>query len=268
MNIIFINSSCGSGYRKWLVWRLGIKSPFFKFYCKYKYVLFPKGTAGRLHVGVRLGRRRRSNVKIFKTLKYITDFIQLPAILGTFFINNIRSSILLVFITSSNLVFFIKQVGKIIPPLFSYYVSWVHDRFFFHENFFIFSFLRFFKINDRISFIQSKTSTKLIYSRSTGSFSKLISFNFFKKLWQIKLASGTIIFLSYFLKALLVPQQYKHFFNFKQWRVFKAGHLKLIGKKPTVRGIAKNPIDHPHGGRTNTVGSPRTPWGFIAKKNK
>lgn len=35
-----------------------------------------------------------------------------------------------------------------------------------------------------------------------------------------------------------------------------------------VRGIAKNPVDHPNGGRANTKGSFKTPWGKNAKKNK
>jgi large subunit ribosomal protein L2 len=31
----------------------------------------------------------------------------------------------------------------------------------------------------------------------------------------------------------------------------KAGTNRLLGKRPTVRGIAMNPVDHPHGGRSN-----------------
>jgi hypothetical protein len=43
---------------------------------------------------------------------------------------------------------------------------------------------------------------------------------------------------------------------------------KIFNKKSTVRGVAKNPTDHPHGGRTNTIKSPKTPWGYTAKRNK
>jgi large subunit ribosomal protein L2 len=32
----------------------------------------------------------------------------------------------------------------------------------------------------------------------------------------------------------------------------KAGFLKFFGKKSKVRGVAKNPVDHPHGGNTKT----------------
>ena len=44
----------------------------------------------------------------------------------------------------------------------------------------------------------------------------------------------------------------------------KAGAKRWRGVRPTVRGVAMNPIDHPHGGgegKTSTGGPPRTPWG-------
>jgi ribosomal protein L2 len=42
-----------------------------------------------------------------------------------------------------------------------------------------------------------------------------------------------------------------------------------LGRRPTVRGIAMNAVDHPHGGgRGKTSGGPRplTPWGKITKQ--
>ena len=45
----------------------------------------------------------------------------------------------------------------------------------------------------------------------------------------------------------------------------KAGRKRWLGKKPKVRGVVKNPIDHPHGGGEgrSPIGRPRpvTPWG-------
>merc|ERR1712113_1219697 len=45
----------------------------------------------------------------------------------------------------------------------------------------------------------------------------------------------------------------------------KAGRSRWLGKKPKVRGVVKNPIDHPHGGGEgrSPIGRPRpvTPWG-------
>ena len=48
----------------------------------------------------------------------------------------------------------------------------------------------------------------------------------------------------------------------------KAGRKRWLGVRPTVRGVAMNPIDHPHGGgegRTSGGRHPVTPWG---KKTK
>src|SRR5258708_5377372 len=51
----------------------------------------------------------------------------------------------------------------------------------------------------------------------------------------------------------------------------KAGRNRWLGKKPSVRGVAMNPIDHPHGGgegRTSGRRHPGTPWGKPTKGKK
>jgi large subunit ribosomal protein L2 len=51
----------------------------------------------------------------------------------------------------------------------------------------------------------------------------------------------------------------------------KAGRTRWLGKRPTVRGTAMNPVDHPHGGgegRTKGGRHPVTPWGFPTKGKK
>jgi|TARA_B110000263_G_C15289522_1_gene502525 large subunit ribosomal protein L2 len=48
----------------------------------------------------------------------------------------------------------------------------------------------------------------------------------------------------------------------------KAGRNRWMGKRPSVRGVAMNPIDHPHGGgegRTSGGRHPVTPWGKPTK---
>lgn len=48
----------------------------------------------------------------------------------------------------------------------------------------------------------------------------------------------------------------------------KAGATRWRGIRPTVRGTAMNPVDHPHGGgegRTGEGGVPRSPWGQPTK---
>jgi large subunit ribosomal protein L2 len=51
----------------------------------------------------------------------------------------------------------------------------------------------------------------------------------------------------------------------------KAGRKRWLGKRPTVRGVAMNPIDHPHGGgegRTSGGRHPVSPWGVPTKGYK
>ncbi len=51
----------------------------------------------------------------------------------------------------------------------------------------------------------------------------------------------------------------------------KAGRKRWLGKRPSVRGVAMNPIDHPHGGgegRTSGGRHPVTPWGKPTKGAK
>ena len=48
----------------------------------------------------------------------------------------------------------------------------------------------------------------------------------------------------------------------------KAGRKRWLGKRPQVRGVAMNPVDHPHGGgegRTSGGRHPATPWGKPTK---
>lgn len=51
----------------------------------------------------------------------------------------------------------------------------------------------------------------------------------------------------------------------------KAGKKRYKGKRPHVRGVAMNPVDHPMGGgegRTSGGGHPVSPWGQLAKGKK
>ncbi|BBP46852.1 50S ribosomal protein L2 [Thiosulfatimonas sediminis] len=54
-------------------------------------------------------------------------------------------------------------------------------------------------------------------------------------------------------------------------KIGKAGAMRWRGVRPTVRGVAMNPVDHPHGGgegRTSGGRNPVTPWGVPTKGKK
>jgi large subunit ribosomal protein L2 len=51
----------------------------------------------------------------------------------------------------------------------------------------------------------------------------------------------------------------------------KAGRTRWLGRRPKVRGVVMNPVDHPHGGgegRTSGGRHPVTPWGVPTKGHK
>lgn len=52
-------------------------------------------------------------------------------------------------------------------------------------------------------------------------------------------------------------------------RLGKAGQSRWLNKRPTVRGVVMNPVDHPHGGgEGKKSGQSRTPWGKPNQKGK
>ena len=79
---------------------------------------------------------------------------------------------------------------------------------------------------------------------------------------KIKLPSGKLLNLlphSYATIGVLAnPEHNKKIIG-------KAGINRLKGIRPSVRGIAMNPVDHPHGGRTNGGCPSMTPWGKITR---
>jgi large subunit ribosomal protein L2 len=86
-----------------------------------------------------------------------------------------------------------------------------------------------------------------------------------KELHLIKLPTGKLLIVSSFCFATLGKNgNYWH----KKEVLTKAGTRRIFGIRPTVRGVAMNPVDHPHGGRTKIVQPEVTPWGKIAKRGR
>jgi len=82
---------------------------------------------------------------------------------------------------------------------------------------------------------------------------------------QLKLASGElrIVLLSCMATIGTLSNADK-----KNTIVGKAGRNRWLGKRPHVRGVAMNPVDHPHGGGEGKTGEgrhPVDPWGNLTK---
>lgn len=100
------------------------------------------------------------------------------------------------------------------------------------------------------------------YARSSGSYALIIKRSKLNHIALVKLPSGVRKFFSIYSTLLLGSP-------FSKWKRklsdTRSGFWRSYGVKSKVRGVAMNPVDHPHGGRTKSIRYPRTPWGKTTK---
>lgn len=114
-----------------------------------------------------------------------------------------------------------------------------------------------------ISLTENKKSQ---LTRSAGTSAQLIETT--QQYCRIVLSSGTHKFISPMCRATVgtVSNEFSFFKTIK-----KAGRNRWLNKRPTVRGVAMNPVDHPHGGgegKSSGGQSSVTPWGKPTKNGK
>lgn len=116
--------------------------------------------------------------------------------------------------------------------------------------------------NKPISLVESLPGKGIQYARSTGTFATVLKMDSRVSTALIKLPSGVKKVFSTFslgsLGKVAIPENRKSANT-------SAGFYKKHGKKSKVRGVAMNPIDHPHGGRAKAIRYQRTPWGKTTK---
>lgn len=131
------------------------------------------------------------------------------------------------------------------------------------DSFFLLNFDK----NNLICNLHNALHRKANIAKSSGTFCKLIKREYITNQLIIELPSKKIVKLSLKIYgtlgriAKLKPLKLKY---------KKAGCANWIGLKSKVRGVAKNPVDHPHGGG-NGKGKGRigvTPYGIITKGKK
>ena len=110
--------------------------------------------------------------------------------------------------------------------------------------------------------LNPKSRGKLI--RSAGTSAQLIQ-KIDNKYAKIRLQSGELklILLTCYATLGIVSN-----IDHKKIKLGKAGRSRWLNKRPSVRGVAKNPVDHPHGGGEGKTSGGRpsvTPYGKITK---
>lgn len=100
------------------------------------------------------------------------------------------------------------------------------------------------------------------YARSAGSWGRITSRDLSSHTAIAYLPSGVRKVVSIF--SVVVPGRAAGIQK-RDLTNTKSGFWRSFGRKSTVRGVAMNPVDHPHGGRTKALRYPRTPWGKTTK---
>lgn len=181
---------------------------------------------------------------------------QLPSILISIIVLKVNYFLFLFFSTSSNLIFSFKTSIMRHNYLFSYSI---HSKIFaLPQRFFLYyrTCIGYLATNSFLINIIDWSESYSKFSRSFNSYSKLLYFDTVSGFCLIQLPSKktkafyflTTAFTMNKLTSLIITQISN-----------KAGFYHKLGFKPIVRGIAKNPIDHPHGGRTKSIKLARTP---------
>ncbi len=103
-------------------------------------------------------------------------------------------------------------------------------------------------------------------ARSAGASAQLMARE--GKYAQIRLASGEMRLVQTGCRATIGQVGNVDHENMS---IGKAGRSRWLGRRPRVRGVAMNPVDHPHGGgegKTSGGRHPVTPWGVPTKGYK
>lgn len=114
--------------------------------------------------------------------------------------------------------------------------------------------------------IEMKVGKGAQLARSAGTYAQVVGRD--AGYAQIKLASGELRLIPGNCLATVGAVSNPDHMN---QSLGKAGRNRWKGRKPVVRGVAMNPIDHPHGGgegRTSGGRHPVTPWGKPTKGAK
>jgi large subunit ribosomal protein L2 len=237
---------------------------FTKWNLQYKYKklsTFLCSKAGRNDSGRIVFRSRSSKKFKFKTVIINYNYrLRKIAILGTFQIVPLRNKLLsLIFFTNGMVNYIITTEFQ---KLFSY-VIWNTKK---KIKRLIIRILCLqigkFKKLSYISLIEFFPGRGAQYCRSTGTASRIIRFDHTLHTVLLQLPSKVKKIISYYSIAFLGKIALK---SSKLCSSNRAGYWRNFGFKPIVRGVAMNPVDHPHGGRTKSVKYPRTPWGKTTK---
>lgn len=229
-----------------------------------------KGPVGRPHGYSKLLRTRSRDAQCRPYLRRLTNtswMHRLPALATSYVPSLFGQRYSIYYTTSAGMGF---QLDLISPKLFTFTMFnlyWYLPKI---RTVLTSIFLGFIYVNTRLRYIRNFLDQFPRYSRSSGADSLVLAKDAYQSRLIIILPSGKRKFFFILASAIKVFKRSDDALSYSTFSARKmnqrAGYSRLIGWRPTVRGVARNPVDHPHGGRTKTIKLPLTPWGLVAKK--
>jgi large subunit ribosomal protein L2 len=123
--------------------------------------------------------------------------------------------------------------------------------------------LKFIPPAQRIFCVEMQPGKGAQIARGAGAGAQLVAVE--GEVATVKMPSGEIRMINANCRAVIgVVGNLEH----QNQSLGKAGRVRWMGKRPRVRGVVMNPVDHPMGGgegRTSGGGHPVSPWGQLAK---
>jgi ribosomal protein L2 len=206
-------------------------------------------------------RRKKNHFNVntryrFRGISFIANIIMVPftrKIISLVF--NSSGSITYVPTSSNHSLFSISKLYKFSSNMYRIKnkLNLPGIRYFISQGFFL---IRQLPRNKPISLLEVIPGMGSQYVRSVGVKGKMTRMEFNRNTALVILPSGVRKIFSIFSLGSIGPVPLT---DGKYWKNNKAGIYRNFGRKPTVRGVAMNPIDHPNGGRTKALNYPRTP---------
>lgn len=226
-----------------------------------KLSLKKKNNAGRNHLGRIIFWTRQA-----KKIKFRTPLInphlrynRLAVIASFQFLPYSNKLLSLFFFCNGSMMYFNTTETHVLFDFYYWNFFKKSKRIFFNPYWSLFFFL---KKLIFVSFVEIKPGKGAQYILSTGTKAKLFAINYNFSTVTLILPSKVKKIFSLFSATLIGANALR---EKKFYSNTKSGYWRNLGKKPIVRGVAMNPVDHPHGGRTKAIRHQRTPWGKTTK---
>lgn len=230
---------------------------YFKWFTKQTFI---KSSSGVHLTGRKLlfSRKQTTHARRYVNITNARYFINIPSMSVSFVQYGLFQTYATLFKQSTGLFF---TIFLIQPQLFTYYI---HNQYSYIPKLtgleFV-QYLGFLSTNTLIYNIVDVIIQSFAFARSFGSFGKILAHESDTGFYLIQLPSLQKR-LFFILTQVLIYTKPVYQNKFK---LQKAGFFMKRIWRPTVRGVAMNPVDHPHGGRTKSLLCPKTPWGLNTK---